>query len=59
MSVTAAAPGQLPAIPTDLLYSLIDAPGEDAYPICGTVWAVVYREQPSGRAKAGDPQCFD
>jgi phosphate transport system substrate-binding protein len=51
-SVTAAATGALERIPDDLRFSLTDAPGEDAYPIAGTVWAVLYVNQP---AKKGTP----
>jgi phosphate transport system substrate-binding protein len=50
-SVTAAAKGALTAIPEDLRYSLTNAPGHDAYPISGTVWAVVYVHQPPGKGK--------
>jgi phosphate transport system substrate-binding protein len=48
-SVTAAAAGA--KIPDDLRYSITNAPGEEAYPIAGTVWALVYAEQPSDKAK--------
>jgi phosphate ABC transporter phosphate-binding protein len=48
-SVTAAA-ASLEKIPDDLRYSLTDAPGEEAYPISGTTWAVLYAQQPAGRA---------
>lgn len=51
-SVTAAASGALSQIPDDLRYSLTDAPGKDAYPISGTVWAVVYANQPPSTGKA-------
>jgi phosphate transport system substrate-binding protein len=33
------------AIPEDLRFSLTDTPGTNAYPITGTVWALVYEEQ--------------
>jgi phosphate transport system substrate-binding protein len=33
------------AIPDDLRFSLTDTPGKDAYPITGTVWALVYEQQ--------------
>jgi phosphate ABC transporter phosphate-binding protein len=49
-SVTAAAVGA--DIPDDLRYSLTDAPGKEAYPISGTVWAVIYENQPAGKGKA-------
>ena len=50
--VTAAAAWVLRTIPDDLRYSLTDAPGEDAYPVAGTVWAILYADQttrPNGR----------
>jgi len=43
--VTAAAAGVLRTIPDDLRFSLTDAPGEDAYPVAGTVWAILYADQ--------------
>jgi phosphate ABC transporter phosphate-binding protein len=43
--VTAAAATVLPTVRADLRYSLTDAPGEDVYPIAGTVWAILYAEQ--------------
>jgi phosphate transport system substrate-binding protein len=49
-SVTKAAEGALKNLPEDLRYSLTDAPGEGAYPICGTTWAVLYRNQPADKA---------
>jgi phosphate transport system substrate-binding protein len=49
-SVTAAAQGKLKEIPSDLRYSLVNAKGEDAYPICGTVWAICYVKQPANKA---------
>ena len=51
-SVTKAADGALKDIPADLRYSLTDAPGKEAYPICGTTWAVLYAKQPANKAKA-------
>ena len=47
-SVTAAARAALTEIPEDLRYSLTNAPGKDSYPISGTVWAVIYVNQPPG-----------
>ncbi len=41
-AITAAA--SLAPIPADLRLSLIDAPGEGAYPIVGVTWALFYRE---------------
>ncbi|OWK43214.1 Phosphate ABC transporter, periplasmic phosphate-binding protein PstS [Fimbriiglobus ruber] len=45
-SVTAAAAASLGTIPSDLKFSLTDAPGKDSYPIAGTTWAVLYLKQP-------------
>ncbi|MGL4554203.1 MAG: phosphate ABC transporter substrate-binding protein PstS [Gemmataceae bacterium] len=42
-SVTAAA--ATADIPDDLRYSIVNPPGEDAYPISGTVWAIAYVKQ--------------
>jgi eukaryotic-like serine/threonine-protein kinase len=42
---TAAMAALLPTVPADLRYSLTDAPGEESYPIAGTVWAVLYADQ--------------
>jgi phosphate ABC transporter phosphate-binding protein len=50
-SITRAAEGALTNIPEDLRYSLNDAPGKEAYPICGTTWAVLYRKQPPQKAR--------
>jgi phosphate transport system substrate-binding protein len=33
------------AIPEDLRFDLTDTPGNDAYPISGTTWALVYQHQ--------------
>jgi phosphate transport system substrate-binding protein len=32
-------------IPEDFRFSMVNAPGEQAYPICGTTWLLVYAEQ--------------
>ncbi|MGL4424568.1 MAG: substrate-binding domain-containing protein, partial [Gemmataceae bacterium] len=40
-SVSAAA--DRATIPPDLRFTLTDIPGEDAYPVSGTTWAVVWR----------------
>jgi ABC-type phosphate transport system substrate-binding protein len=45
--VSAALAAVLPTIPADLRYSLTDAPGEESYPVAGTVWAVFYADQPA------------
>ncbi|MBN9519861.1 phosphate ABC transporter substrate-binding protein PstS [bacterium] len=50
-SVTAAAAGALTAIPDDLRYSITDPPGRDSYPVSGTVWAVVYVNQPPAKGR--------
>jgi phosphate ABC transporter phosphate-binding protein len=51
-SVTTAAKSALTSIPDDLRYSLTDAPGKGSYPISGTVWAVLYVDQPAGKGQA-------
>ncbi|MCC7085052.1 MAG: phosphate ABC transporter substrate-binding protein PstS [Pirellulales bacterium] len=51
-SVTAAANGALAEIPDDLRYSLTDQPSSGAYPISGTVWAVLYTNQPAEGGRA-------
>jgi phosphate transport system substrate-binding protein len=48
-SVTAAAAAALQTIPDDLRFSLTDAPGQAPYPIAGSVWAVLYLDQPTER----------
>ena len=50
-SVTAAAAGALSTIPDDLRYSITNSPAPNGYPICGTVWAVVYQDTPPGPAR--------
>jgi ABC-type phosphate transport system substrate-binding protein len=49
--VTAAAEAALVGIPDDLRFSLTDAPGRESYPISGTVWAVLYVNQPSPKGR--------
>jgi len=52
-SVTAAAADASAETPDDVLpYSITDAPGKDAYPISGTVWAVIYVNQPADKGQA-------
>jgi phosphate transport system substrate-binding protein len=46
LSLTAAAHAAVADLPDDLRYSLVDAPGKNSYPICGTVWAILYVDQP-------------
>ena len=48
-SVTAAA--ATAKIPDDLRYSITNAPGDESYPIAGTVWALVFVKQPSDKAE--------
>jgi phosphate ABC transporter phosphate-binding protein len=38
-------------IPDDLRYSITDAPGKGAFPICGTTWAVVRTHQPHDKGQ--------
>jgi phosphate transport system substrate-binding protein len=51
-SVTAAADNALATIPDDLRYSITDAPGENSFPISGTVWAVLYVNEPVDKGQA-------
>jgi ABC-type phosphate transport system substrate-binding protein len=51
-SITKAAEGAAASIPDDLRYSLTNAPGAEAYPICATVWAVIYAKQNPAKTKA-------
>jgi eukaryotic-like serine/threonine-protein kinase len=48
--VAAAAAATLKSIPADLRFSLVNAPGEDAYPIVGAVWAIVQADLTSSSA---------
>jgi phosphate transport system substrate-binding protein len=47
----AAAAASLEGIPADLCFSVVDAPGPDAYPIAAVDWAVFYRRQPDDRGR--------
>jgi phosphate transport system substrate-binding protein len=44
-ATSAAAAGAAKSMPADFRMSLVDAPGKDAYPICGLTWLLVYKEQ--------------
>lgn len=46
-SITAATRGTTPTVPDDLRYSITDAPGDAAWPVSGTTWAVVYKSVPA------------
>src|SRR5262249_45628748 len=50
-SVTAAAQAAVKDIPDNLCFTLTNKPGKESYPICGTVWAVLYRNQPADVGK--------
>jgi phosphate transport system substrate-binding protein len=52
-SVTAAAAGAIATIPDDLRYSITNASGDKAYPISGTVWALVFQDMPAGPERKG------
>ncbi|WP_170007676.1 phosphate ABC transporter substrate-binding protein PstS [Bacillus fonticola] len=43
-SASAAAAGAVPTLPEDLIFSMVDMPGEGTYPIAGTTWALVPQE---------------
>ncbi len=49
--VTAAAAGAAKAMPADFRIMITDAPGKDAYPICGFTWLLMYHDQ-KDQAKA-------
>jgi phosphate transport system substrate-binding protein len=51
-SLTKAAEAAAATVPDDLRYSLTNAPGDEAYPICATVWGVMYARQSAGKARA-------
>jgi len=44
-SVTAAAASLGSKVPADLRFSVANAPGEDAYPICTATWLIAYKNQ--------------
>jgi phosphate transport system substrate-binding protein len=50
-SVTAAASSAASLVPADLRFSIVNAPGEGAYPISTATWILAYRDMPD-RAKA-------
>ncbi len=47
-SVTEAAAGVVPTVPADLRYSITNSPGDKAYPISGTTWALLHGDMPAG-----------
>lgn len=47
--ITAAANGVASSVGEDFAFSLTNRPGAEAYPICGAVWAVCYRNQASAK----------
>ena len=54
-AVTAAAAGAAPTMPDDLRVSLVNAPGENSYPIAGFTWLLAREQQDDlekGRAVA-------
>jgi phosphate transport system substrate-binding protein len=55
-SVTAAADAALKKLSPEeletLRYSIVNADGKESYPISGTVWAVIYKNQPTEKGKA-------
>ena len=44
-TTSGAAAGAAGTMPADFRVSLVDAPGRDAYPICGLTWILVYQDQ--------------
>jgi phosphate ABC transporter phosphate-binding protein len=51
-SVQLAVQSVVKELPDDLRYSLTDTPGDRAYPLAGTSWALLYRDQPAEKGKA-------
>lgn len=50
-SVTAAAASAAQSIPPDLRFSIVDAPGDDSYPISTATWLLAYKSE-TDQAKA-------
>jgi phosphate ABC transporter phosphate-binding protein len=50
-NMTEAVKGILGEIPESLAFDLANKPGKDAYPICGVIYAVCYRNQPEPQRK--------
>jgi phosphate transport system substrate-binding protein len=50
-NVTAAAQSLSGRVPEDLTFGLTNETGKDAYPICGSIWAVCYQKQPAAQQK--------
>ena len=50
-TVTAASKGAEANVPDNLCLNLNNQPGDDAYPICAVVWAVLYQNQPADTGK--------
>lgn len=44
-STSAAAAGAAKTMPADFRVALVDAPGKDAYGICGLTWLLIYKNQ--------------
>src|SRR3972149_775855 len=44
-STSAAAAGAAKTMPADFRLTLVDAPGQDSYGICGLTWLLVYKDQ--------------
>lgn len=51
-SVTAAATSLLADMPADFRLSLANARGKDSYPICGSIWAIFFRNQSGAQGQA-------
>lgn len=52
LETTGAAVANLKVIPDDLVFSLLQQPGKDSYPVCGTVWLVVQTKTEKSKAEA-------
>ncbi len=52
LETTGAAVANLKAIPDNMVFSLLQQPGKDSYPVCGTVWLVVPAKTEKSKAEA-------
>ncbi len=52
LETTGAAVANLKTIPDTLVFSLLQQPGKDSYPVCGTVWLVVQTKMEKSKAEA-------
>ncbi len=50
-ATTVAADNSMSQIPEDLRFSITNAPGKGSYPICGTVWALIFEKQSGAKGQ--------